>query len=639
VLGLDGVDPRAVSLLAGEGRLPNFERLRREGAFGPLQSDTPMLSPILWTTIATGKTADEHGIGHFVAVNEKTGERLPVTSRMRRVRALWNIASDAGRRVGVVGWWATWPAEAVRGTVVSDHTCYHFLFPEGATGSASSEGVFHPPEVEPHVRPLVQRPSDLTAEDLVPFVRVSPEDLARPFDFGDDLGHFRWALATTRSYAEIGRFLWQRESPDLLLVYLEGPDSTSHLFGHLFRTEGLAGDLARQQEKFGGTVEAMYVEADRILGRFLAEMDDDTTLVVLSDHGFDLGALPDDPTRLRDMRRVSERFHHEQGILFLYGRNVRAGAELRRPTLVDITPTVLALLGLPAARDMPGRVLSEALTVSEPVRIASYETNLPQRADAKGDPAADPAILEHLRSLGYLEASSPEGERNLAALHFRAGRYEEALQAYQAQVAEHPRNSGLRTSLAACYGALGRYEEALAQLDEAEKLDPVSPEVHHNRAVVFERLGRTADAVAAYRTARRYAPHYQPARDALVRLVGPEALQPTVTGEQQRAVVVAERAADAARRGDFVAAQRLLDEAEKIAPDLALVYHYRANAAFLQGDRAGAAQALHRALEIEPDNALFRTNLKRLAGKQGDASAAAEGDSPARPPGAAVAGD
>ena len=53
-------------------------------------------------TIATGKTPDEHKIGHFVAVNEKTGEQLPVTSQMRAVKALWNIFSDAGRQVGVL---------------------------------------------------------------------------------------------------------------------------------------------------------------------------------------------------------------------------------------------------------------------------------------------------------------------------------------------------------------------------------------------------------------------------------------------------------------------------------------------------------------------------------------------------------
>ena len=135
VLGLDGVDPQVVDLLLSEGKLPNFARLRQGGAYGPLESAKPLLSPIVWTTIATGKTPLEHGISHFVAVNDKTGEQLPVTSQMRRVKAAWNILSEAGREVAVVGWWATGPAETVRGAIVSDHTCYHFLFDAGAEGS------------------------------------------------------------------------------------------------------------------------------------------------------------------------------------------------------------------------------------------------------------------------------------------------------------------------------------------------------------------------------------------------------------------------------------------------------------------------------------------------------------------------
>src|SRR5712692_2196546 len=137
VLGLDGMDPQVVDLLMAEGKMPNFAKLRQDGAYGRLVSSPPLLSPIIWTTIATGKPPDQHGIGHFVAVNEKTGEQLPVTSQMRRVKALWNILSDGRRRVDVVGWWATWPAESVHGTIVSDHTCYHFLFTEGITGATT----------------------------------------------------------------------------------------------------------------------------------------------------------------------------------------------------------------------------------------------------------------------------------------------------------------------------------------------------------------------------------------------------------------------------------------------------------------------------------------------------------------------
>lgn len=107
VVGLDGMDPRTIDLLVSEGRLPNFERLQREGVHARLRSRHPLISPVIWTTIATGKTPDQHGIGHFVATNPKTGEVIPATSQMRRTRAIWNIGSEHDHSVAVVGWWST----------------------------------------------------------------------------------------------------------------------------------------------------------------------------------------------------------------------------------------------------------------------------------------------------------------------------------------------------------------------------------------------------------------------------------------------------------------------------------------------------------------------------------------------------
>src|SRR5439155_21978978 len=104
-----------------------------------------------------------------------------------------------------------------------------------------------------------------------------------------------------------------------------------------------------------------------------AAMDDRTALVVLSDHGFQLGKLQDDPSKTRDMRRVSERFHTMHGILYLYGHGVKPHTRIDDPGILDVAPTVLALAGLPAARDMGGRVLSEALEAAAPPAVPTYE--------------------------------------------------------------------------------------------------------------------------------------------------------------------------------------------------------------------------------------------------------------------------
>ncbi|MDA8020245.1 MAG: alkaline phosphatase family protein [Thermoanaerobaculia bacterium] len=626
VLGLDGLDPRVIDLLMSEGKLPHFAEMRSQGAYAPLRSMKPLLSPIIWTTIATGRTPDQHGIGHFVA-RSATGEELPVTSQMRRVEALWTIASDQGRDVATVGWWATWPPEQVRGSVVSDHVAYHFLFEEGMNPEAAEAesgpggAKTYPPDLEERIAPFLRTPRDLGADDLAGFVEVPGEELARAFDFENDLDHFRWALATGQSYRDIGLELWRSDEPDLELVYIEGVDSTSHLFGHLFRTEDLGGELAAQQQRFGDTVEQMYLFADRLVGEYLEVLGDDTTLVVLSDHGFELGALHDDPKRARDLRRVSEKFHREEGILYLYGRGVKTGARLQEPTILDITPTVLTLLGIAPSKEMPGRVLEEGFVgVEAPERIASWEKEGGRDASATGDARISQAQLDHLRSLGYLggdgggatEHSSPQGDRNLAAIHFQQGDYRAAAKLYYQLIEKQPDDGSLRASLAGALGALERYEEALEQLDKAIELEPLNVEAYHNRAVIHERSGRLEAAAADYERALRYGPSYEPSLAAYQRLTGHSNPRAPRNDAQRRAAELADQASAAARRGHYDEALEILEQAAELAPDYVLVYQYRSNVGYLMDAPEVAAEALEKALELEPDNVLFQRNLEQV---------------------------
>jgi tetratricopeptide (TPR) repeat protein len=632
LLGFDGLDPEAVDLLLSEGKLPNFARMRREGAYGRLKSFEPMLSPILWTTIATGRTPDAHGIGHFTALDPATGESLPVTSDLRKVRALWEILSEREKTTAVVGWWATWPPEPIRGFMVSDHLAYHFLFADGLENRDPTVKT-SPPELERRLEPLVVRPVAIGRAELAPFADltgVSDEELARPLDVADDLAHLRWVVATAETYRRIGLELWRKERPDVALVYFEGTDSTAHLFGHLFRGSGLSGEIAAQQARYGRAVEAMYERADAILGEFLAAADAGTTVIALSDHGFRLGELPDDPSRLRDMaRRVSERFHRDEGVLYAWGRGVKAGARFDGATLLDVAPTVLALQGVAASREMPGRALVEGFVrLAEPERIATFESSPRNRAGAPRDAAADKALLEHLSSLGYLGGrpgespaanaatasaiSSPQAERNLAAIAFQSGRYEEAERRYRALVAADASDAGLLSSLAGVLGALGRYEEAMEVLDRSLVVDPINPEGYHNKGALLERLGRPGEAVEQYRTAVRYRPDFEPSRQALVRLTGSAESRAAADPDEARAIALCEAAAAAAKRGDYAGAFAKIEEAKRLAPRAVVVHQYESNVAYLAGDRARAIAALERALEIEPGNALFRHNLEQL---------------------------
>ena len=82
IIGLDGADWDFALPMIRRGELPNLARLRREGAYGKMRTNTPPLSPLLWTTIATGKSPDIHGINDFLVLDSKIG---PDGSHFERV--------------------------------------------------------------------------------------------------------------------------------------------------------------------------------------------------------------------------------------------------------------------------------------------------------------------------------------------------------------------------------------------------------------------------------------------------------------------------------------------------------------------------------------------------------------------------
>lgn len=619
VLGIDGLDPDVVQMLIDEGKAPNFERLARDGVFGVMDSEPPLLSPIIWTTIATGRTPSEHGIGHFTTVDPLTGEEQPVTGSLRRVKALWNMFSGADKTVASVGWWATWPAEAVRGIMVSDHAGYHFLMGDQADGSASGDRVVHPQERAAEIDALLRGPDSLDVQRVREFVTLSEEDEGQPFTFDDDLSHFKWALSTAESYRDIGLHLWDKDRPDLLLVYIEGVDSSSHLFGHLFRQEPLQGELGQQQQRFGNTVEAMYGLADDLVGQYLEVMDEHTTLMVVSDHGFQLGELLDDPTKTRDMRRVSEKFHRRESSLFLYGHGVKEGSRWRDASTYDVTPTLLALAGLPRGEDMRGRVLREVLDEGIAVRsIASYEDGAANQDEDTREANVDAAVLERLRSLGYLGggAETVKNDRNLANILLREGEYRDAARAFKQLIDDGLEDAAAYTGLATALYHLKRYDHAFESFEKALELDPVFVPAYFNRALAKERTGETASAIEDYRTALRYDADHAGSRQALERLGVPVVGRVAGSDEELEAAALLNQAKEAARRGDYETAENALARAAELVPGDPVILQYQSNVAYLQGDLEGAIEILETALQKDPENALLRQNLDNLRKRQ-----------------------
>ena len=410
-IGLDGLDFELLDRLAAEGSMPNWRRLDSEGYTARLTTDYPLISPMLWTTAATGVPPDIHRVLDFQEVDPATGRKVPISGRSRRAPAAWNFASAAGRKVGVVGWWATHPAEEVDGYFVSDRAS-PILF-----SGLPREGVAFPASFAAGVSQVVGRDGRIEATDLAPYLGLSESEIASALSSGAGMENpvvgLGRVLGATRVTQRIARDLYDRARPDLGVVYFGGTDEVGHLFAAFTppRTDCKSvtdADVA----KYGRVVPAYYATVDRILGQWMRRADEDgAVLLVHSDHGFRWG--DDRPCGLASGDWSTAAFWHRPvGVIGLWGRGVRPGQTRGEARLVDVAPTVLALLNVPGDTRMTGRPVSAAFEM--PLRFTRTDTPAaPVRrvADTAMSAAESSEYVKKLVALGYL---SPGETSNLA---------------------------------------------------------------------------------------------------------------------------------------------------------------------------------------------------------------------------------
>jgi predicted AlkP superfamily phosphohydrolase/phosphomutase len=404
LIAIDGATWSVIHPGVEAGRLPHFGRLIREGATGPLRTITEphtYRSAALWTTVATGKHPSEHGI------TDNVMDGVLPTTRLRRSRPLWDVLGEAGFRVGIVGYYVTWPAEPVNGFMVSDRVWSaadpDTVFPADLLGPNPAAAFWAWRPRDPAQGQRLRRFADTEFDPSRPLEAGSPSE-----QLYDHLVRKRlaWVYPRDESYARLALALLERERPDVLAVYFQGIDFVSHGFwmfhepdARLYRPELRAHLTPESIERFGGVIRRYYEYQDELLGRFLERVGPNTLMLVVSDHGFG-------PRLERDRHWRLSGGHRPEGILAAFGSGVRPGAALEDATLFDLAPTLLQALDLSVARDMPGRPLLELFEhPRQPVEVATYERGeAPRAADTAQQPSqADAEIKERLRALGYLD--------------------------------------------------------------------------------------------------------------------------------------------------------------------------------------------------------------------------------------------
>lgn len=439
------------------GDLPNFTRLVEGGVSGSIRTLLPILSPILWTSIATGQTGDRHGILSFVEPDPNGPSIRPVASTSRTAKAFWNILSQHGLRSVVLGWYASHPAEPIDGVIVSDR------FTAGPADAPLEPGTVHPAELTETLADLRLWPQDLTALQARPFFgeRLPADDDPRLLALCEVL-----AKGATMQQLAV-HFAAQRDW-DLLAVYYDALDHFGHGFAE-YHPPRLAHVSEEDFATWRHVMESAYQFHDLMLGRLLELAGPETTVVIVSDHGFHHGALRPTSNAAADPLA----WHRPHGIFVAHGPGVRQDELVHGASLLDVAPTLLHLLGVPSARDLAGQPLRGVF--ADPPELAPVDSHEPAHprdgvwrgvAPLEANPWAAREALAQLAALGYLApddtddaqkvALALESHRsNLAQIHFSAGRPAEALALLEEMLptADRPH---LRCRIALCHLALGR---------------------------------------------------------------------------------------------------------------------------------------------------------------------------------------
>jgi predicted AlkP superfamily phosphohydrolase/phosphomutase/Flp pilus assembly protein TadD len=472
IVGWDAADWILIDRLFAAGKLPNLRRLVEAGTRADLGTLEPKLSPLLWTSIATGKTADKHGVLNFVEP-KPDGSGLQVSSSTtRKTKALWNILSQNGIATNVVGWYASHPAEPIRGGVVTN------LLQEGEPADAGAPwalpaAAVHPQGLRDSVAAGRQRaqafPREMLRELLPKIDEVGVGDarvqqLVKLMSYASSIE--RAAVATLAS----------GEAWDATMVFFDAIDTVGHHFMQ-FVAPRMAHVTEREQRLFGGVMDKVYEWHDAALGRILAAAGGDVTVLLLSDHGFHSDHLRPNLSELPPERRMEleASWHRPQGVLVMSGAGVKKGAELASPTILDLAPTALALLGLGSGDDMDGRVLAEALTGVAPARIPSWDAIEGDAGlhppEMRQDPFEAADALQQLVDLGYMAAlpTDVQGQVDLVRREslFNLGvalmsrrRPHEAIPHFEWLITQRAGEARYATCLANCLMSVGRFADA-----------------------------------------------------------------------------------------------------------------------------------------------------------------------------------
>jgi hypothetical protein len=399
VVGIDGAEWDVIEPMMAAGELPNFRRFVDEGAYGHLINPGPQVSPVVWTTFATGHFGRDHGVLDFVYPFTDVRQKQPVDSTLRRQPAIWNLASRHGLSSTVIGYFVSYPAEPIDGRMYTDRAW------------RMVDGSHHPPSLEEKSREIkaaVLDEIEPVRKRFLPweYAPAQAEDPNNPYYRAARMvaGRLDRQIPVEEYLRRVT--LAELDRPgDLFITYFRLVDYMGHSLWFWHDASDYDEQPAdRERELLGGAVRESYRYMDEILGDILDRHAGEANILVISDHGFGsaTGRYAVRPERA-DLLTGN---HRADGVYLAHGPAFAPGRH-EGITIMEIMPTLAVLLGVPVSDELPGSIFydllaEDFLAESPPTFVAAYARDWQRAEGIEVDAAAEQDAMESLRGLGYV---------------------------------------------------------------------------------------------------------------------------------------------------------------------------------------------------------------------------------------------
>ncbi|MDM8555350.1 alkaline phosphatase family protein [Desulfococcaceae bacterium HSG7] len=474
LIGWDAADWKIIHPLMDAGKMPNLEKFVTSGVMGNLATQYPDLSPMLWTSIATGKRPFKHGVHGFTEPDPDSGGIRPITNLSRKTKALWNILCQNGKKCNVIAWWPSHPVEPVNGVMVSNH--YQRAFAPLDNPWPIRPGTVHPQRLVRNLAELRVHPQELDPGLVMNFVpRLAEIDQEKDHRI-EGLAKI---IADTTTVCKAATAVMHHEPWDFTAVYFDGIDHFCH--GYMtYHPPRLEWVNEKDYELFKLVVESGYIYHDFMLGDLLKETDDETLVMLVSDHGFQSDHLRPRHVPMEPAGPAAQ--HRHYGIIAMKGPGVLRDETVFGASQLDVCPTILAAVGLPVGQDMDGKPLVSAFQEPPDFKTIPGWDEVPGEdgshpPDMQVDPIEAQEAINQLVALGYIEEPPEDREKaventvcelqyNLARSYMDADRHTEAMSILDALLKKWPDEHRFGIQLITCHEAVGSIREARPILEE-----------------------------------------------------------------------------------------------------------------------------------------------------------------------------